>query len=69
MRRAGFELWDLGGADRSPMMQYKPQVALEPSSCKAGEGVGERVGQVDSGGKVFLGFFRLPWWGSSEMFF
>lgn len=29
LRRAGFELWDLGGADRSPMMQYKPQVALE----------------------------------------
>ena len=29
LRRAGFALWDLGGADRSPMMQYKPQVALE----------------------------------------
>ncbi|CAE8634366.1 unnamed protein product, partial [Polarella glacialis] len=29
LRRAGFELWDLGGADRSPMMQYKPQVAIE----------------------------------------
>ncbi|CAJ1418758.1 unnamed protein product, partial [Effrenium voratum] len=29
LRRAGFELWDLGGADHSPMMQYKPQVALE----------------------------------------
>lgn len=29
MRRAGFELWDLGGADKSPMMSYKPQVAIE----------------------------------------
>jgi len=29
LRRAGFELWDLGGADHSPMMQYKPQVAME----------------------------------------
>eukprot|EP00931_Biecheleriopsis_adriatica_P052036 TRINITY_DN30232_c0_g1_i1.p1 TRINITY_DN30232_c0_g1~~TRINITY_DN30232_c0_g1_i1.p1 ORF type:complete len:882 (+),score=223.00 TRINITY_DN30232_c0_g1_i1:72-2648(+) len=29
LRQAGFELWDLGGADHSPMMQYKPQVALE----------------------------------------
>ncbi|CAE7385404.1 unnamed protein product [Symbiodinium natans] len=29
LRRAGFELWDLGGADHSPMMQYKPQVAIE----------------------------------------
>ena len=28
LRRAGFELWDLGGADHSPMMQYKPQVAM-----------------------------------------
>lgn len=29
MRRAGFELWDLGGSDKSPMMSYKPQVAIE----------------------------------------
>jgi len=29
LRRAGFALWDLGGADSSPMMQYKPQVAIE----------------------------------------
>ncbi|CAK0862965.1 unnamed protein product [Prorocentrum cordatum] len=29
MRRAGVELWDLGGADKSPMMSYKPQVAIE----------------------------------------
>merc|ERR1719240_778796 len=29
MRRAGVELWDLGGADKSPMMAYKPQVAIE----------------------------------------
>lgn len=29
LARAGFELWDLGGADASPMMQYKPQVAIE----------------------------------------
>lgn len=29
LKRAGFALWDLGGADRSPMMQYKPQVAIE----------------------------------------
>jgi len=31
LRRSGFELWDLGGADASPMMQYKPQVAIEMS--------------------------------------
>mmetsp|Transcript_15358 Transcript_15358/g.27401 ORF Transcript_15358/g.27401 Transcript_15358/m.27401 type:complete len:855 (+) Transcript_15358:76-2640(+) len=29
LKRAGFSLWDLGGADHSPMMQYKPQVAIE----------------------------------------
>eukprot|EP00927_Polykrikos_kofoidii_P018983 TRINITY_DN18839_c0_g1_i1.p1 TRINITY_DN18839_c0_g1~~TRINITY_DN18839_c0_g1_i1.p1 ORF type:complete len:887 (-),score=187.31 TRINITY_DN18839_c0_g1_i1:213-2873(-) len=29
LSRVGFELWDLGGADASPMMQYKPQVAIE----------------------------------------
>lgn len=29
LKRAGFALWDLGGADHSPMMQYKPQVAIE----------------------------------------
>lgn len=29
LRRAGFAFWDLGGADKSPMMQYKPQVAVE----------------------------------------
>lgn len=28
LKRAGFEVWDLGGADASPMMQYKPQVAI-----------------------------------------
>ena len=31
LARAGFQLWDLGGADASPMMQYKPQVAIEMS--------------------------------------
>merc|ERR1712107_328562 len=29
LKRAGFSFWDLGGADKSPMMQYKPQVAIE----------------------------------------
>jgi len=29
LKHAGFALWDLGGADKSPMMQYKPQVAIE----------------------------------------
>jgi len=29
LKQAGFELWDLGGTDASPMMQYKPQVAIE----------------------------------------
>jgi len=29
LREAGVELWDLGGADASPMMHYKPQVAIE----------------------------------------
>lgn len=29
LRRAGLKIWDLGGADKSPMMQYKPQVAIE----------------------------------------
>eukprot|EP00929_Paragymnodinium_shiwhaense_P070268 TRINITY_DN35591_c0_g1_i1.p1 TRINITY_DN35591_c0_g1~~TRINITY_DN35591_c0_g1_i1.p1 ORF type:complete len:871 (+),score=193.15 TRINITY_DN35591_c0_g1_i1:81-2693(+) len=29
LKRAGFDLWDLGGACASPMMAYKPQVALE----------------------------------------
>jgi len=29
LKRAGFSLWDLGGADHSPMMAYKPQVAVE----------------------------------------
>jgi len=29
LRRAGIELWDLGGADHSPMMQYKQQVAVQ----------------------------------------
>lgn len=29
LKDAGFELWDLGGADASPMMHYKPQVAIE----------------------------------------
>lgn len=28
LRRAGCALWDLGGSDNSPMMQYKPQVAI-----------------------------------------
>jgi len=29
LKQAGLELWDLGGADASPMMHYKPQVAIE----------------------------------------
>jgi len=29
LKNAGVELWDLGGADASPMMHYKPQVAIE----------------------------------------
>merc|ERR1712224_614182 len=28
LARRGFDLWDLGGTNRSPMMQYKTQVAL-----------------------------------------
>jgi hypothetical protein len=29
LKEAGVDLWDLGGADASPMMHYKPQVAIE----------------------------------------
>jgi len=29
LKQAGVELWDLGGADASPMMHYKPQVSIE----------------------------------------
>eukprot|EP00443_Scrippsiella_acuminata_P107191 CAMPEP_0115587626 /NCGR_PEP_ID=MMETSP0272-20121206/8301_1 /TAXON_ID=71861 /ORGANISM="Scrippsiella trochoidea, Strain CCMP3099" /LENGTH=879 /DNA_ID=CAMNT_0003022707 /DNA_START=8 /DNA_END=2648 /DNA_ORIENTATION=+ len=29
LKQAGFAFWDLGGADKSPMMAYKPQVAIE----------------------------------------
>lgn len=50
LRRAGFELWDLGGADHSPMMQYKPQVALD------GGWVTTRGGVVrPAWGRFFLG--------------
>merc|ERR1719313_3148701 len=34
LKRAGLELWDLGGADASPMMHYKPQVAIEMGRCE-----------------------------------
>ena len=46
LRRAGFELWDLGGADRSPMMQYKPQVALDAWALKCFEGLGLDLGHL-----------------------
>ena len=29
LAQLGFDFWDLGGVNSSPMMQYKPQVALE----------------------------------------
>ena len=59
LRRAGFELWDLGGADHSPMMQYKPQVALEARVV-----IGEMVkvnGFWTAGKRVAIPpFFFLP---------